>query len=36
MDTDSADLDEELDESLVGTKLGQMKLEHRFKENINF
>jgi hypothetical protein len=34
MDTDSADIDKELDESIVGKKLGQMKLEHRFKESV--
>lgn len=34
MDTDSADLDRELDPKLVGKKLGQMKLEHVFKESV--
>jgi hypothetical protein len=34
MDTDSADLDIELDPSLVGNKLGEMNLEHIFNESV--
>jgi hypothetical protein len=33
-DTDSIDIDKELDSSLIGSKLGQMKLEDVFKESV--